>query len=69
MEPMTIGEILEAVHGSLLGEFGDLKRTVSRVETDSRTIHAGSLFVPLGGERVHAHANNTAAGEARAAAS
>ena len=49
MEPMTIGEILEAVHGSLLGEFGDLKRTVGRVETDSRTIHAGSLFVPLVG--------------------
>ena len=47
MEPMTIREIMEAVGGSLLGEFGDLNRAVSRVETDSRTIHAGSLFVPL----------------------
>ena len=67
MEPMTIGEILEAVHGSLLGEFGDLKRTVSRVETDSRTIHAGSLFVPLVGERFDGHAYINAALEGGAA--
>lgn len=67
MEPMTIGEILEAVHGSLLGEFGDLKRTVGRVETDSRTIHAGSLFVPLVGERFDGHAYINAALEGGAA--
>ena len=56
MEPMTIREILDAVDGSLLGDFGDLNRTVSRVETDSRTIHPGSLFIPLVGERFDGHA-------------
>ena len=61
MEPMTIREILQAVDGRMLGEFGDLNREVSRVETDSRTIHAGSLFVPLMGERFDGHAYINAA--------
>ncbi len=61
MEPMTIREIIQAVGGRLLGEFGDVERTVSRVETDSRTIHAGSLFVPLMGERFDGHAYINAA--------
>ena len=55
MEPMTIREITQAVNGQLLGEFGDLNREVSLVETDSRTIHPGALFVPLLGERVDGH--------------
>lgn len=55
MEPMTIREINQAVNGQLLGEFGDLNREVSLVETDSRTIHPGALFVPLLGERVDGH--------------
>ncbi len=67
MEPMTIREIMEAVGGSLLGEFGDLNRTVSRVETDSRTIHPGSLFIPLVGERFDGHAYINAALEGGAA--
>ena len=67
MEPMTIREILEAVGGSLLGDFGDLNRTVSRVETDSRTIHPGSLFIPLVGERFDGHAYIGAALEGGAA--
>ena len=67
MEPMTIREILEAVGGRLLGEFGDVNRTVSRVETDSRTIHAGSLFVPLMGERFDGHAYINSALEGGAA--
>ena len=67
MEPMTIREILDAVGGKLLGEFGDLNRTVARVETDSRTIHAGSLFVPLMGERFDGHAYINAALEGGAA--
>ena len=37
MEPMTIREIMDAVGGKLLGEFGDINRMVGRVETDSRT--------------------------------
>lgn len=67
MEPMTIGEIMEAVGGSLLGDFGDLNRAVSRVETDSRTIHPGSLFIPLVGERFDGHAYINAALEGGAA--
>ena len=67
MEPMTIQEILDAVGGKLLGEFGDVNRGVSRVETDSRTIHAGSLFVPLMGERFDGHAYINSALEGGAA--
>ena len=67
MEPMTIREILEAVNGSLLGDFGDLNRQVVRVETDSRTIHPGSLFIPLVGERFDGHAYINAALEGGAA--
>lgn len=67
MEPMTIREIMDAVGGKLLGEFGDINRMVGRVETDSRTIHAGSLFVPLVGERFDGHAYINAALEGGAA--
>ena len=35
MEALTIREILEAVHGRLLGDFSDLDASVTRVETDS----------------------------------
>ena len=67
MEPMSIREIMDAVGGRLLGEFGDINRMVSRVETDSRTIHTGSLFVPLVGERFDGHAYINAALEGGAA--
>jgi len=56
MESMTLGEILTAVNGTLLGKFRDLDVTVNGVETDSRTIHPGALFVPLVGERFDGHA-------------
>ncbi len=56
MEALTIREILEAVKGRLLGDFSDLEATVSQVETDSRTISAGALFLPLRGERFDGHA-------------
>lgn len=56
MEALTIREILEAVHGRLLGEFSDLDASVARVETDSRTISDGALFLPLTGERFDGHA-------------
>ena len=52
MEPMTIREILAVTGGRMLGEFDNLDRPVSRVETDSRTIHPGSLFIPLAGEQI-----------------
>ncbi len=56
MEPITIQEILTAVDGRLLGEAPDLSQTVERVDTDSRNIHPGALFLPLEGERFDGHA-------------
>lgn len=67
MEPMTIQEIIEAVGGTLLGDWGDLGQEITRVETDSRTMHEGSLFVPLTGERFDGHAYIAAALEGGAA--
>ena len=49
MEALTIREILEAVNGRLLGDFNDLDAAVTKVETDSRTITDGALFLPLNG--------------------
>ena len=66
MEAITIQELLEAVGGTLLGQ-ADLSRTVSQVDTDSRDIHPGSLFIPLVGERFDGHAYVDAALEAGAA--
>ncbi|MCI8477575.1 MAG: UDP-N-acetylmuramoyl-tripeptide--D-alanyl-D-alanine ligase [Oscillospiraceae bacterium] len=61
MEPMSLGEILEAVHGRMLGDFDQLDQVVPRVETDSRTIHENALFVPLVGDRFDGHAYINAA--------
>lgn len=67
MESITIQEILEAVNGKLLGEETDLSLTVDRVDTDSRNIHPGALFLPLEGERFDGHAFINDALEAGAA--
>ena len=67
MEPMTVAEILEAVNGTLLSEYPALDTAVSRLETDSRTIHPDSLFVPLIGEQFDGHAYIGAALESGAA--
>jgi UDP-N-acetylmuramoyl-tripeptide--D-alanyl-D-alanine ligase len=67
MEALTIGELLEAVKGRLLGDFTDLTATVTQVETDSRTISQGALFIPLTGERFDGHAYINSALEAGAA--
>lgn len=55
MEPMTVRELLDAIGGILLGGWTDLDRTVTAVETDSRAIHAGALFVALRGEQTDGH--------------
>lgn len=54
MEAITIREILAAVGGTLLRPF-DEDRTIDCVDTDSRTMHEGSLFIPLSGERFDGH--------------
>ena len=67
MEPITIQEIIEAVNGKLVGEAYDLTATVEKVDTDSRNIHPGALFIPLQGERFDGHAFINDALEAGAA--
>jgi len=56
MEAITIGELLKAVCGTLLGDVTDETITFDRVDTDSRKIHEGGLFIPLVGERFDGHA-------------
>lgn len=56
MQTITLGQLLEAVHGKLLGTFADLNAPVAHVDTDSRNIHENALFIPLVGERFDGHA-------------
>lgn len=56
MEAITLQEILTATGGALLGSFRDLSATVTAVDTDSRAMCPGSLFVPLLGEKFDGHA-------------
>ncbi len=67
MEALTIRELMAAVNGRLLGDFDDLDAVVNKVETDSRTISEGAVFLPLAGERFDGHAYINAALEAGAA--
>ena len=66
MERLTLGEILTAVNGTLLGQFNDLSATVDSVVTDSRKARPDALFVPLVGERFDGHAYINAALDAGA---
>jgi len=56
METVTLRQLLEAVDGSLLGPFQDLDAPISQVNTDSRSMQPGALFIPLLGERFDGHA-------------
>lgn len=56
MEPIMLSELLKAVDGTLLGGSRDENTVVERVDTDSRKIHPGALFIPLVGERFDGHA-------------
>lgn len=67
METITVGQLLEAVHGTLLGTNQNLDCPITGVDTDSRDIHPGSLFIPLVGERFDGHAYINSALEAGAA--
>ena len=49
MEAITVKELLAAVHGELLQ--GDETAQILGVNTDSRTVKSGEVFVPLVGER------------------
>ena len=52
MTGCTVKELCAAVGGTLLQESGAV---VTEVSTDSRSIPAGALFVPLAGERFDGH--------------
>lgn len=67
MKTITLGQLLEAVNGRLLGEFNDLSAPIVRVDTDSRAIHPGALFIPLVGDRFDGHAYINSALEGGAA--
>ncbi|MBQ3556508.1 MAG: UDP-N-acetylmuramoyl-tripeptide--D-alanyl-D-alanine ligase [Oscillospiraceae bacterium] len=67
MEALTLRDLLQAVNGTLLGSFDNLDVTVDSLDTDSRNIHPGSVFLPLSGERFDGHAYINSALEAGAA--
>ncbi len=55
MENITLGDLLLAVDGKLLGDFQNLSTVFSHVETDSRKVKPLDLFFALIGERFDAH--------------
>ncbi len=55
MESITLRDLLAAVGGTLMGDFADLDAVITAVDTDSRKMHPGSLFIPLEGERFDGH--------------
>lgn len=55
MEAILLSEIIEAVGGTVLGEPCDLNLKIKYVDTDSRTVHEGGLFIPLEGEQFDGH--------------
>lgn len=56
MEPASIPELVNAVHGALLTSDYPSDLTVTRVCFDSRELEPGDLFLPLRGERFDGHA-------------
>ncbi len=53
MDPLSLSQIAEFAGGTLTG--GDAEARVTRISTDSRTLKAGDLFVPLRGENFDGH--------------
>ena len=53
MDPLSLQQIAEFAHGLITA--GDRALTISRISTDSRTLKAGDLFVPLRGENFDGH--------------
>ena len=68
MQTITLGQLVAAVNGRLLGAYDDLNTPIDVLDTDSRAIHEGAVFLPIVGERFDGHSyidsalNNGAAG-------
>jgi len=56
MQTITLNQLVSAVNGRLLGSFDDLNTPIDLLDTDSRAVHEGALFLPLVGERFDGHA-------------
>ena len=68
MEPMTLKELLDATGGRQLGTPLAPDTVFTSVETDSRAVRPGALFVALRGERTDGHRYITSALESGAVA-
>ena len=55
MQTITLGQLVAAVGGRLLGTYDDLNTAIDVVDMDSRAIHEGALFLPIVGERFDGH--------------
>lgn len=55
MKNLTLENLTKACGGVYFGPAGKLEQEVSSITTDSRKAEAGTLFVPIVGERVDAH--------------
>ncbi len=55
MIPMSLEEVVHALDAEPVGKAVGLRRKVSRVSTDTRTLRKGDLFFALQGERYDAH--------------
>lgn len=61
MQTITLRQLLDAVHGTQLDHACPLDTTIVQVNTDSRKIREGDLFIPLVGDRFDGHAYVTQA--------
>lgn len=55
MKNLSLENIVAAVHGDYIGDHALLRREISAVTTDSRTVAEGCLFAAIRGERVDGH--------------
>ena len=55
MKNLTLENVVAAVRGDYKGDFSLLRREVSAVTTDSRSLSGGCLFAAIPGERVDGH--------------
>lgn len=67
MEAITLQELVQAVHGTLLGDFREEKTEITGTSSDNRTIREKEVFFAFVGERADGHRFVKAALEAGAA--